>query len=147
MLGIQWQMEWPAKVIFPMSFIFLGIVAHLEATQTVATPEPQTPGPSQTPVPGPEFMPIVVRIEYSLRNPVDGMQFVLPTDTYPYVSVSNDRVHSIGILIYRSAFLMHTPSLPLSTLRDVGSLASITFGRGVLGNSNLLFRGIWKSPA
>ncbi|KAG9313991.1 hypothetical protein JVU11DRAFT_4768 [Chiua virens] len=50
----------------------------------VATPEPQTPGPSQTPAPGPEFMPIVVHIEYSLRNPVDGIQFVLPTDAYPY---------------------------------------------------------------
>ncbi|OJA15957.1 TAF2 protein [Rhizopogon vesiculosus] len=50
-----------------------------------ATPEPQTPGPSfQTPAPGPEFMPIVVHIEYSLRNPVDGIQFVLPTDSYPY---------------------------------------------------------------
>ncbi|KAG8219438.1 hypothetical protein J3R82DRAFT_365 [Butyriboletus roseoflavus] len=50
----------------------------------VATPEPQTPGPSQTPAPGPEFMPIVIRIGYSLRNPVDGIQFVLPTDAYPY---------------------------------------------------------------
>ncbi|KIJ22155.1 hypothetical protein PAXINDRAFT_6271 [Paxillus involutus ATCC 200175] len=51
----------------------------------VATPEPQTPGPSsQTPAPGPEFMPIVVHIGYSLRNPVDGIQFVLPTDAYPH---------------------------------------------------------------
>ncbi|EIW87115.1 TATA-binding protein associated factor Taf2 [Coniophora puteana RWD-64-598 SS2] len=49
----------------------------------VATPEPQTPGPSfQTPLA--EFMPITVHIEYSLRNPSDGLQFVLPTDSYPY---------------------------------------------------------------
>lgn len=91
-------------------------------------------------------MPIVVRIEYSLRNPVDGIQFVLPTDTYPYVSVSNRRMHLIVILIYRSASLMHTPPLPLPTPRDVGSPVSITFGKSVLGNSSLLFRGIWKSP-
>ncbi|KAH7886186.1 hypothetical protein F5I97DRAFT_2026435 [Phlebopus sp. FC_14] len=53
--------------------------------RVAATPEPQTPGPSfQTPAPGPEFMPIVVHIEYSLKNPVDGIQFVLPTDAYPY---------------------------------------------------------------
>ncbi|KAF8140663.1 hypothetical protein EV363DRAFT_1313061 [Boletus edulis] len=64
-----------------------GHVGHSMANgvaSEVATPEPQTPGPSQTPAPGPEFMPIVVRIEYSLRNPVDGIQFVLPTDAYPY---------------------------------------------------------------
>ncbi|KAG6333744.1 hypothetical protein ID866_5345, partial [Astraeus odoratus] len=66
----------------------LGQPAHPVTTDLVsetATPEPQTPGPSsQTPAPGPEFMPIVVHIEYSLRNPVDGIQFVLPTDAYPY---------------------------------------------------------------
>ncbi|KAL4070551.1 hypothetical protein J3A83DRAFT_4244024 [Scleroderma citrinum] len=66
----------------------LGQPGHSVTTGLVsetATPEPQTPGPSsQTPAPGPEFMPIVVHIGYSLRNPVDGIQFVLPTDTYPY---------------------------------------------------------------
>ncbi|KAF9245714.1 hypothetical protein BU15DRAFT_85416 [Melanogaster broomeanus] len=64
-----------------------GHVGHSMASglaSEVATPEPETPGPSQTPVPGPEFMPIVVHIEYSLRNPVDGVQFVLPTDAHPY---------------------------------------------------------------
>ncbi|KAK7465278.1 hypothetical protein VKT23_005257 [Stygiomarasmius scandens] len=51
----------------------------------VSTPEPQTPGPQ-----GPtgqtvtEFSPIVVKIVYSLRNPVDGIQFVLPTNSHPY---------------------------------------------------------------
>ncbi|KAG5636972.1 hypothetical protein H0H81_006217 [Sphagnurus paluster] len=48
-----------------------------------ATPEPQTPGfvHSQT---VPEFSPITVNIVYSLRDPVDGFEFVIPTDTYPY---------------------------------------------------------------
>ncbi|KAJ6623113.1 hypothetical protein B0H10DRAFT_2011228 [Mycena sp. CBHHK59/15] len=51
----------------------------------VATPEPQTPGtlPQATQA-VPELSPIVVNIAYSLRNPVDGFQFVFPTDSYPY---------------------------------------------------------------
>ncbi|OBZ68561.1 Transcription initiation factor TFIID subunit 2 [Grifola frondosa] len=50
-----------------------------------ATPEPQTPGPmAQSTLPVPEFVPITVNIVYSLRNPVDGIQFVLPTDAYPF---------------------------------------------------------------
>jgi hypothetical protein len=54
-----------------------------------ATPEPQTPGLSipHSSVATPEFAPIIVNIVYSLRNPVDGVQFVLPTDSYPYVRV------------------------------------------------------------
>jgi transcription initiation factor TFIID subunit 2 len=31
-------------------------------------------------------MPVVVHIDFSLRSPVDSIQFVLPTDSYPYVS-------------------------------------------------------------
>lgn len=51
-----------------------------------ATPEPQTPGPmSQPTLAVPEFSPITVKIEYSVRNPSDGLEFVFPTDTYPYV--------------------------------------------------------------
>ncbi|KAG8794849.1 hypothetical protein FRC17_008222, partial [Serendipita sp. 399] len=34
--------------------------------------------------PSKEYMPIVIRIEYSLTNPADGIQFVLPSQTYPY---------------------------------------------------------------
>ncbi|KAH7906471.1 hypothetical protein BJ138DRAFT_1094071, partial [Hygrophoropsis aurantiaca] len=57
----------------------------LTLDSAAASPEPQTPGPSfHTPAPVPEFMPITVHIVYSLRNPVDGIQFVLPTDAYPY---------------------------------------------------------------
>ncbi|KAF8580130.1 hypothetical protein K439DRAFT_1648275 [Ramaria rubella] len=49
-----------------------------------ATPEPTTPGHRQpTPVLL-EFSPITVAIEYTLRHPVDGVQFVLPTESYPY---------------------------------------------------------------
>ncbi|KAF4611399.1 hypothetical protein D9613_004170 [Agrocybe pediades] len=50
----------------------------------VSTPEPQTPGYSQNLPTGPEFSPIVVHIAYSLRNPVDGFQFVVPSDAYPF---------------------------------------------------------------
>ncbi|TFL06150.1 hypothetical protein BDV98DRAFT_558917 [Pterulicium gracile] len=50
-----------------------------------ATPEPQTPGASSSQLPGGvEFAPIVVHIEYTLTHPVDGLQFVLPTESYPY---------------------------------------------------------------
>lgn len=48
-----------------------------------ATPEPQTPGFSQSQT-TPEFAPITIHIVYSLHNPVDGFEFVLPTDSHPY---------------------------------------------------------------
>ncbi|KAI0348152.1 hypothetical protein BDW22DRAFT_1480005 [Trametopsis cervina] len=47
-----------------------------------ATPEPQTPGFGSQP--SPEFAPIQVVITYSLRNPIDGVQFMVPSDAYPY---------------------------------------------------------------
>ncbi|KAM6498612.1 hypothetical protein JOM56_006560 [Amanita muscaria] len=49
-----------------------------------ATPEPQTPSIPQASSSGTEFSPIVINITYSLRNPVDGFEFVLPTESYPY---------------------------------------------------------------
>ncbi|KAK0505753.1 TATA-binding protein associated factor Taf2 [Armillaria luteobubalina] len=51
-----------------------------------ATPEPQTPGVSQAQNghTAPEFSSIVVKISYSLRNPVDGFEFVLPDDSHPH---------------------------------------------------------------
>jgi len=57
---------------------------------TASTPEPQTPGPSTqgTQSSGPEYEEILIKIVYSLRNPVDGVQFVVPTDSYPYVRSS-----------------------------------------------------------
>ncbi|KAH9858258.1 hypothetical protein C2E23DRAFT_892071 [Lenzites betulinus] len=49
-----------------------------------ATPEPQTPGhlslPSHSVT---EYRQIEVTITYSLKNPADGVQFVLPSDPYP----------------------------------------------------------------
>ncbi|PIL31521.1 hypothetical protein GSI_06223 [Ganoderma sinense ZZ0214-1] len=48
-----------------------------------ATPEPQTPGhTSQQSLPVPEFTPILVNIGYSIKNPADGVQFVLPSESY-----------------------------------------------------------------
>ena len=52
----------------------------------VATPEPQTPGYSQSQTTTPEFSPITLNISYSLRNPIDGFEFVLPNDSQPFVS-------------------------------------------------------------
>ncbi|EIW64059.1 uncharacterized protein TRAVEDRAFT_55102 [Trametes versicolor FP-101664 SS1] len=49
-----------------------------------ATPEPQTPGPLTQPShPVTEYRQIEVTISYSLKNPADGVQFVLPSDAYP----------------------------------------------------------------
>ncbi|CAA7264750.1 unnamed protein product [Cyclocybe aegerita] len=50
----------------------------------VATPEPQTPSFPQTQATTPEFSPITINISYSLRNPADGFEFVLPSDSYPF---------------------------------------------------------------
>ncbi|KZT27583.1 hypothetical protein NEOLEDRAFT_1130581 [Neolentinus lepideus HHB14362 ss-1] len=52
----------------------------------VGTPEPQTPGPSsQTANTGlAEYSPITIKIVYSLRNASDGLQFVIPSDAYPF---------------------------------------------------------------
>ncbi|KAF9531853.1 hypothetical protein CPB83DRAFT_785561 [Crepidotus variabilis] len=50
----------------------------------VFTPEPQTPGSYGGIGSLPEFAPIVIHIAYSLRNPVDGFEFVVPSDSYPF---------------------------------------------------------------
>ena len=54
-------------------------------------PEPQTPGqnlPLTQPIASSsEFSPIQVRISYCVKNPVEGFQFVLPNEAYPYVSI------------------------------------------------------------
>ena len=52
-----------------------------------STPEPQTPGPSAQGAQSsaPEYEEILIKIVYSLRNPADGVQFMVPTDSYPYV--------------------------------------------------------------
>lgn len=55
----------------------------------MGTPEPSTPGPATLPLPTAEFSPIVVHVEYSLRRPADGLQFVLPTEADPYVCFSS----------------------------------------------------------
>jgi transcription initiation factor TFIID subunit 2 len=45
-----------------------------------------TPEPARMGTPSSEFAPLTITIEYSLTNPLDGLQFVLPTEAYPYVS-------------------------------------------------------------
>ncbi|KAG6911349.1 hypothetical protein DXG01_001020 [Tephrocybe rancida] len=57
-----------------------GQIATGSVFSEAATPEPQTPGFQSVP----EFAPITINITYSLRNPVDGFEFVVPTDSYPY---------------------------------------------------------------
>ena len=53
-----------------------------------ATPEPQTPGHmAQQPHSVTEYRQIEVTITYSLKNPADGVQFVLPSEAYPTVSI------------------------------------------------------------
>lgn len=50
-----------------------------------------------------EFMALTVRIEYSLRNPVDGIQFVLPSDAYPFVSLTFSLFSSLVSDVFVSA--------------------------------------------
>lgn len=45
-----------------------------------------TPGASHTAPSGIEAIPVVVRIEYMLQDPADGLEFVVPSELYPYVS-------------------------------------------------------------
>lgn len=71
--------------------LLMRCVASSYIFPVAATPEPQTPGPSFLAPALPEYMPITVNIAYSLRNPVDGFQFILPSDSYPYVSKHGHR--------------------------------------------------------
>lgn len=67
----------------------LSIAIPQDVAITLSQP-PQTQnatgGPSTTVVEkaAKEYNPLVVRIEYALKDPVDGLQFVLPSDLYPY---------------------------------------------------------------
>ena len=45
--------------------------------------EPAAPSTSKPP--SPEYNTILIRIEYHSHNPVDGLQFILPSDGYPFV--------------------------------------------------------------
>ncbi|KAF5392476.1 hypothetical protein D9757_002262 [Collybiopsis confluens] len=51
-----------------------------QAVNDYSTPEPHAQ-PSQQVT---EFSPVVVKVSYSLRNPTEGIQFVLPTETQPH---------------------------------------------------------------
>lgn len=83
----------------------------LIASVLVSTPEPQTPG-SYPAASTPEFAPIVVHIAYSLRSPVDGLEFVLPNDSYPFVSVYQLYFDSFLTNFQRVPHAYTTPSSP-----------------------------------
>jgi transcription initiation factor TFIID subunit 2 len=42
--------------------------------------------PTTTAAASREYQPITVRIEYMVKNPGDGIQFILPSETHPFVS-------------------------------------------------------------
>lgn len=106
-----------------------------------ATPEPQTPGfPQQTHASIPEFAPIVVNIVYSLRSPTDGIQFVLPTDSYPYVSFHDLQSPNLYSRRSFSVCLMSIPHRLPPMLQGAGCPAWIISGRSARGSLSLLFR-------
>ncbi|KAJ7292844.1 hypothetical protein C8J57DRAFT_1444279 [Mycena rebaudengoi] len=83
--ALQESDEGELSIAIPLE-VALKLSSHAVSNSVAgeaATPEPQTPRGS-TPNVVPEFSPIVINIAYSLRNPVDGFQFVFPTDSYPY---------------------------------------------------------------
>ncbi|KAI8981206.1 hypothetical protein BD414DRAFT_93257 [Trametes punicea] len=60
-----------------------GSRAQAGLVSEAATPEPQTPGHIAQPAHSvTEYKQIEVTITYSLKNPADGVQFVLPSDAY-----------------------------------------------------------------
>lgn len=58
-------------------------VQYIKPPPTPQAGAPSTPSPKKA-----EYSPIVIKIEYAVRNPTDGLQFVLPSDAYPFVCVS-----------------------------------------------------------
>ncbi|KAF9055881.1 hypothetical protein BJ165DRAFT_1336062, partial [Panaeolus papilionaceus] len=69
----------PAEVSLKSS----GHSSGFNYTNDVSTPEPQTPGGFSTQASSTEFSPILIHIAYSLRHPIDGLEFVIPSDSYP----------------------------------------------------------------
>lgn len=87
-----------------------------------ATPEPATPGPRLSTPMLPEFSPITVTIEYTLRQPTDGIQFVLPTEAYPHVRAPRaDLLFRINIMSC-SVFLMYIQLLQVLMQHAAGCL-------------------------
>lgn len=97
-------------------------VRSYSSVSIAATPEPQTPGvpQSQGAQAVVEFNPIVVKIVYSLRNPVDGFEFVLPNDAHPYVSSRFLTSLQLFTDLLSSVFLMPTQLLHRLIQRDAG---------------------------
>ncbi|KAI0028582.1 hypothetical protein K488DRAFT_80600 [Vararia minispora EC-137] len=57
---------------------------HSVAGLAIGTPEPHGAGLPQSQQTQTEFESFSILIEYSLRNPADGINFVLPSDAYPH---------------------------------------------------------------
>lgn len=110
------------------------------------TPEPQTPGVSQSQATaGTDLTPIVVKIDYSLRNPVDGVEFVIPNEALPYVRFHTPIFHQSERTHFHSAFHIYTLPPPRLTLQDVGFPAWTTNGKSVLGSLSLWSLATWRN--
>lgn len=116
---------------------FLVSRTWIEMFAIAATPEPQAQ--LQATAAGSEFTPIQVRIYYNLRNPVEGFQFILPSDAYPYVCPQLHLPTPSADIAF-SVCRMPIPRPHRQILRDVGSHVSIISGKSAHGNSSLLFR-------
>ncbi|KAG8894105.1 hypothetical protein FRB99_001519, partial [Tulasnella sp. 403] len=57
------------------------IARQVTAFATASTEDTENPNAQQ---PSAEAVSLTVRIEYSVRNPADGLEFVLPSETYPF---------------------------------------------------------------
>lgn len=104
------------------------------------TPGPMTPGGSTPTTPGPaprSYTPLTVRIEFELKNPTAGINYVHPdAQTAPHVCLFFQRFH----LLIHSAFTTPIPSINhFQRVLVTGCHASITSGKGVLGRWNLSF--------
>jgi hypothetical protein len=87
--------------------------------------------PGASTLPTLEFAPITIHIEYSVRNPSDGLTFVRPSDAYPNVCyrILNGR----ALLIDHSACPMYTRHPLLRMQHDAGSHVLTASGRDVPG--------------
>ena len=62
---------------------------------------------AQQPHPVTEYKQIEVTITYSLKNPADGVQFVLPSEAYPTVSKRHVIFATLSDLLQESTTRFH----------------------------------------
>lgn len=94
-----------------------------------------------------EATSVIVRIEYQLQDPAEGLEFVVPTELYPYVSS-----HQAAIIVYRwnpadsswdSVSRMHTQLLLAPMPLAAGYHVWIICGSGVPGICSSWSLVIW----